>query len=54
MTENPFQIFYDIAIMNYMDINALPSLYVAISSLISLLIGKEKRNLRWAFWICSL
>ena len=42
MTENPFQIFYDIAIMNYMDINALPSLYIAISSLISFLIVKEK------------
>jgi len=40
--------------MNYMDINAFPSLHVAISSLISLLIGKEKRNLRWVFWSWSL
>jgi len=54
ITENPFQIFYDIVIMNYMDINAFPSLHVAISSLISLLIGKEKRNLRWVFWSWSL
>ena len=40
--------------MNYMDINAFPSLHVAISSLISFLIGKEKRNLRWVFWSWSL
>ena len=54
LTENPLQFLYDIVIMNYMDINAFPSLHVAISSLISLLIGKEKRNLRWVFWSWSL
>ena len=51
LTENPLQFLYDIVIMNYIDINAFPSLHVAISSLICFVIGREKENLRKVYWV---